>query len=56
MDASQHWRPELAHSGPKHKFSYLYIHKVRGVLCNAHIYHFGSNGVEWMLRNFGAPK
>jgi hypothetical protein len=56
MDASQLWYPELAHSGPKHRFSYFYIHKVSEVLPSAPIYHFWSNGVEWMLRNCGAAK
>jgi hypothetical protein len=56
MDASQLWYPELAHSGLKHKFSYFYIHKVSEVLHNAPIYHFWPNGIEWMLRNFGAAK
>jgi hypothetical protein len=55
MDASQLWYPEIAHSGPKHNFSYFYIHKVSEVLHNTLIYHFWSNGVEWMLRNIGAP-
>jgi hypothetical protein len=56
MDASQLLYSELAHSGMKHKFYYFYIHKVSEVLPNAPIYHFWSNGVECMLRNFGATK
>jgi hypothetical protein len=43
MDASQLWYPEIAHSSPKHKFSYFYIHKVSEVLCNTHISFF----VKW---------
>jgi hypothetical protein len=54
MDASKLWYPEIVHSGPKHKFSYFYVHKISEVLCNSPIYHFGSNGVERILRNFGA--
>jgi hypothetical protein len=56
MDASQLWYPEIVHSDPKYKFSYFYVHKFSEVLHNGHIYHFGSNGVEWMLHIFGAPK
>jgi hypothetical protein len=56
MDASQLWCPEIVHSGPKHKLSSFYVHKVSEVLRNNPIYNFGSNGVEWMLLNFGTPK
>jgi hypothetical protein len=54
--SSQLWYPRIVHSGPKHKFSYFYVHKVGEVLCNTPIYHFGSNGVEWLLRYFGTLK
>jgi hypothetical protein len=53
MDASQLWCPEIVHSSPKHQLSSFYVHKVSEVLRNSPIYHFGSNGVEWMLLNFG---
>jgi hypothetical protein len=56
MDASQLWYHEIVHSGPKYKFSYFYVHKFSEVLRNSHIYHFGSNGVQWMVHIFGAPK
>jgi hypothetical protein len=56
MSASQLWFPEIVHSGPKHKFTSFYVHKVCEVLCYTAIYHFGSNGVEWMLLNFGTPQ
>jgi hypothetical protein len=56
MDASQLWYPEIVHSGPKRKFSYFYMHKICEVLHNSNICHFGSDGVEWMLHNFGALK
>jgi hypothetical protein len=56
IDASQLWYPEIVHSGPKRKFSYFYVNNISEVLRNSHINHFGSNGVEWMLHNFGASK
>jgi hypothetical protein len=49
MDVSQLWCPEIVHSS-------FYVHKVSEDLCNTPIYHFGSNGVEWMLLNFGTQK
>jgi hypothetical protein len=56
MDACQLWYPKIVQSGLKHKFSYFSVHKIREVLRNSHIYHFESNGVEWMLHIFCAPK
>jgi hypothetical protein len=56
MDASQLWCREIAHSGPKHMVSSFYLHKVSEVLHNTPKHHFGSNGVEWMLLNFGTLK
>jgi hypothetical protein len=56
MDASHLWCPEIVHSCPKHKFSSFYIPKDSEVLRNTPKHHFGSDGVEWMLRNFGASK
>jgi hypothetical protein len=56
MDGSHLWCAEIVHSGPKHKFSSFYIPKVSEVLRNTPKHHFGSDGVEWMLRNFGASK
>jgi hypothetical protein len=56
MDGSHLWCAEIVHSGPKHKFSSFYIPKVSEVLRDTPKHHFGSDGVEWMLRNFGAPK
>jgi hypothetical protein len=56
MDASQLWYPEIVHSGPKHKFSSFYMSMDSEVLRNTPKYYFGSDGVEWMLPNFGAPK
>jgi hypothetical protein len=35
-------------------FAYFYMPKVSEMLWNTPKHHFGSNGVEWMLRNFGA--
>jgi hypothetical protein len=44
------------HSGPKHKF-FIFLHaEVIEMLWNTPKYHFGSNEVEWMLRNFDTPK
>jgi hypothetical protein len=56
MDASLLWYPERVHLGPKHKFSTYYMAKVSEVLRNTPKHYFGSDGVEWMLQNFGAPK
>jgi hypothetical protein len=56
MDASLLWYPEIVHLGPKHKFSTYYMAKVSEVLRNTPKHYFGSNGVERMLCNFGAPK
>jgi hypothetical protein len=53
MDPSQLSCPDIVHSGRKHKFSSFYVHKVSEVLRNTPIYHFGSNGVEWILLSFG---
>jgi hypothetical protein len=55
-DASQLWCPKIVHLGLQHKFSSCYVQKVSEVLCNTFKYHFGSNGVKWMLRNYGSPK
>jgi hypothetical protein len=54
--SSQLWCLEIMHSNLQHKFSIFYVLKVSEMLCNTPKHHFGSNGVEWMLRNFGAPK
>jgi hypothetical protein len=56
MDASQLWCPEIVHSAPKHKFSSFYMQKIIEVLRNTPVYHFGTNGVEWILHDFSAPK
>jgi hypothetical protein len=56
MDASLLWYPERVHLGPKHKFSTYYMAKVSEVLRNTTKHYFGSNGVERMLCNYGAPK
>jgi hypothetical protein len=54
MDASHLLCAKIVHSGPKHKLSSFYVPKVSEVLRNTPKHHFGSDGVEWMLRNFGA--
>jgi hypothetical protein len=56
MDALQLRYPEIVHSGPKRKFCIFYVLKVSQMLWNTPKHHFGSNGVEWMLNNFGTPK
>jgi hypothetical protein len=56
MDASQLWFPEIVHSGPKYEFCTFYMSNVSEMLRNPRKHHFGSNGLEWMLHNFGTPK
>jgi hypothetical protein len=54
MDTSLLCYLEIVHSGLKHKLSSYYMPKVSDVLRNTRKQNFGSDGVEWMLRNFGA--
>jgi hypothetical protein len=56
MDASQLWYPEILYSDPKHEYFIFYLPRVCEMLRNTSIHHFGSNGLEWMLHNFGTPK
>jgi hypothetical protein len=56
MIASQLWYPEILHSGPKHEFFFFYQPRVCEMLRNTSKHHFGSNGLEWMLHNFGTPE
>jgi hypothetical protein len=56
MDASQLWYPEIVHSGPKYEFCTFYMSNVSEMLRNTRKHYFGSNGLEWMLHNFGTPK
>jgi hypothetical protein len=56
MDASQLWYLEIVHSFPKYEFCFFYVSKVSKMLRNTRKHHFGSNGVEGMLHNFGTPK
>jgi hypothetical protein len=56
MDASQLWYLEILLSGPKHEFLFFYLSRVCEMLRNSSKHHFGSNGLEWMLHNFGTPK
>jgi hypothetical protein len=56
MDASQLWCHKIVHSNLQHNFSIFYVPKVSKMLCNTPKHHFGSNGVERMLRYFGTPK
>jgi hypothetical protein len=69
MDASQLQYPETVYSGSEHKFCILvppnsafrlgrkvyifYLLKVSEMFRNTPKHQFGSNGVEWMLHNFG---
>jgi hypothetical protein len=56
MDSSQLWYPEIVHSGPKYELCFFYVPKVSEMLRNTRKHHFGSNGLEWTLHNFGTPK
>jgi hypothetical protein len=56
MDASKLWYPEILLTGPKHEFFFFYMPRVCEMLRNTSKHHFGSNGLEWMLHNFGSPK
>jgi hypothetical protein len=56
MDASQLWYPKIVHSGANTSFASFYVLKVSEMLQNTPKHHFGANGAEWMLRNFGTPK
>jgi hypothetical protein len=53
MDASQLWYPEIVHSGSNKSFASFYVLKVSEIIWNTRKHHFGSNGLEWMLHNFG---
>jgi hypothetical protein len=54
MDASQLWYPEIVQLGQKHKL--FYVLKVSEIIRNTRKHHIGSNGLEWMLHNFGTRK
>jgi hypothetical protein len=56
MHASQLWYPEIVHSGPKHEFFIFDASRVSEMLRNTPKHHFGSNGLEWLLHNFGTPE
>jgi hypothetical protein len=56
MYDSELWHPEIVHSGPKDEFFIFYESKVSEMLRNTPKHHFGSNGLKWMLQNFGTPK
>jgi hypothetical protein len=53
MDASQLWYPEIVHSGLKYEFCTFYVPNVGEMLRNTPKHHFGTNGLEQMLHNFG---
>jgi hypothetical protein len=56
MDASQLQYPKTVHSVPNTSLASFYLSKVSEMLRNTPKHHYGSNGVEWMLHNFGTPK
>jgi hypothetical protein len=56
MDASQLWYPEIVYSSPLHEFFIFDVPRVSEMLRNTPKHHFGSNGLEWMLHNFGTPE
>jgi hypothetical protein len=53
MDASQLWYPEIVYSCLLHEFFIFDVLRVSEMLGNTPKHHFGSNGLEWMLYNFG---
>jgi hypothetical protein len=56
MDASQLWFPEIVQLGRNTSFASFYVLKVSEIIRNTRKHRFGSNGLEWMLHNFGTPK
>jgi hypothetical protein len=56
MDASQLRYLEIVHSCRNPTIASFYVPKVSEMLRNTPKHHFGSNAVEWMLLDFGAPK
>jgi hypothetical protein len=52
-DVSRLWYPEIVHWGSDASFASCYLSKVSEMIRNTPKHHFGSNGVEWMLHNFG---
>jgi hypothetical protein len=56
MDASQLSYTKIVHSDLKHEFFIFDAQKVSEMHQNTPKYQFGSNGVEWMFRNFGISK
>jgi hypothetical protein len=56
MYDSELWHTEIVHLGPKDEFFIFYVPKVSEMLRNTTKHHFGSNGLKWILRNFGTPK
>jgi hypothetical protein len=56
MDASQLRYLEIVHYARNKTISSFYVPMVSKMLRNTPKHHFGSNVVEWMLLNFGAPK
>jgi hypothetical protein len=56
MDASQLRYLEIVHSCRNTTIASFYVPKVSEMLRNTPKHQFGSNVVEWMLLDFGAPK
>jgi hypothetical protein len=48
--------PRNSAFGLEHMFFIFYVSKVSKMPWNTPKHHFGSNGLEWMLHNFGTPK
>jgi hypothetical protein len=48
--------PRNSAFGLEHKFCFFYVSKVSEMPRNTPKHHFGSNGLEWMLYNFGTLK
>jgi hypothetical protein len=56
MDASKLCYLEIVHYAQNTTISSFYVPKVSEMLRNTPKHNFGSNVVEWVLLNFGAPK
>jgi hypothetical protein len=56
MHALQVWFPEIVRSGANTSFAFFYVPKVSEMPWKTPEHHFGSNGVEWILRKLGTPK
>jgi hypothetical protein len=56
MDASQFGTPKHCIQSQNTSCASFYLSKVSEMLWNTPKHYFWSNGVEWMVHNFGTPK